>query len=281
MYKRRIAADAQGGFALVSHYTKGDVEMVFVLDVGNTNIVFGGMKHGEVIFTGRLSTDRNKTEEEYAIMFKTIMDINNSLPEGFEGAIISSVVPPLSAVLQKAVRLVTGKTALIVGPGVKTGLNIKIDDPAQLGSDLAVAAVAALSEYEPPIIVFDLGTATTVSVIDENACFRGGLLMPGVMISQSALSSNASQLPYISLDSPPNRVIGSSTIECMKSGLVHGNAAMIDGVIQRVEEELGRPATVVATGGLAVALLPYCHREIHYDPQLLLKGLWCIYAKNR
>lgn len=254
--------------------------MVFVLDVGNTTIVFGGMREGEIVFTGRLSTDRNKTEEEYAIMFKTIMDINNSHPEGFEGAIISSVVPPLSAILQRAVKLVTGRNAIIVGPGVKTGLNIKIDDPAQLGSDLAVAAVAAIAEYKPPIVIIDLGTATTVSVIDENSCFLGGLLMPGIMVSQQALSANTSQLPYISFDSSEKRVIGSSTIECMKSGLVHGNAAMIDGVIERIEEELGRPATVVMTGGLAGGLLPYCKREIQYDPQLLLKGLWRIYAKN-
>jgi len=253
--------------------------MILALDVGNSNIVFGCLDEEKVYFVGRLSTDRSCTEDEYAIRFKSLMELNGITPEMIKGSIISSVVPPLINMLVAAVEKSVGKTPIVVGPGVKTGLNIKIDNPAQLGSDLAVDAVAALDKYPVPLVVIDMGTATTVSVIDSNKYFLGGMILPGVRISQEALTSKTSLLQGISLEAP-KKVIGSNTIDSMKSGAIYGNAAVLDGLIERIEEELGEKVTAVATGGLSKSIVPYCKREIIVDDNLLLKGLWLIYKKN-
>jgi len=253
--------------------------MILALDVGNTNIVVGCIEDGKIICDGRLSTDHKKTMEEYAIHFKILLEMYNIDVKGFEGAIISSVVPPLTNALKQAVEKITGVTPLIVGPGVKTGLNIKTDNPTLLGADLVVDAVAAMNQYQAPLIIFDLGTATTCSVIDKNMNYIGGMIFPGVKVAADALSSNASQLPHISLEAPKN-VIGRNTSDCMKSGIIFGAASMLDGVIERVEEELGEKATVIATGGLSKCIIEHCKREIIYDNDLLIKGLWQIYCKN-
>ena len=196
-----------------------------------------------------------------------------------EGGIISSVVPELSVALQEAVKIVTGKDAMIVGSGLKTGLNIMIDNPAQLGSDLVVDAVAACAEHKKPILIFDMGTATTLSVIDDVGNYIGGMIIPGIRLATEALSKQTSQLPHISLETP-KKIMGTNTIDCMKSGAVFGNAAMLDGIIERVEEELGQKATVVATGGLTSCVVPHCKHKIICDKDLLLKGLFVIYNKN-
>ncbi|MEG2597148.1 MAG: type III pantothenate kinase, partial [Oscillospiraceae bacterium] len=234
------------------------------------------MDQEKIYFVGRMATDRSKTEDEYAIGFKNIIELNGFDPQSIEGSILSSVVPPLGNVLKEAIQKTTGTTPLIVGPGVKTGLNIKIDNPAQLGSDLVVNAVAAIREYEKPLIIFDMGTATTLSVINSAGSYLGGMIVPGVKVSQETLTARTSQLPSISLE-PPQKVIGTNTIDCMKSGAIYGNAAMLDGMIERVEEELGEIATVVATGGLSKCIVPYCNKKIICDNDLLLKGLWFIY----
>lgn len=254
--------------------------MILALDMGNTNIVFGAIDEKKIHFVSRLVTDLNKTEDEYAVVFNTILNMYNINRADITGAIISSVVPPLMNIIKDAVKTVLGITPMVVSPGLKTGLNIKIDNPAQLGSDLVVDAVAALNEYNAPFIVFDLGTATTASVVDKNHTYIGSVIMPGIVVSQDSLSSKTSQLPRIGLDAPET-VIGKNTIDCMRSGLVNGNAAMLDGMIERIEEELGMKTTVIATGGLAKFIVPYCKREgIIYDDDLLLKGLWIIYNKN-
>ncbi len=254
--------------------------MILAIDIGNTNIVLGGVADGRPCFQSRLSTDQNRTEDEYAVYFKHIFELYRVHQADLEGAIISSVVPPLTNPLARAVKLITGKEPLVVGPGVKTGLNILIDNPGQLGADLVVAAVATMDKYPLPQIIFDMGTATTTSVIDRKGNFLGGQILPGLRISLEALTSSTAQLPRISLEAP-DHVIGRNTIDSMKSGLVYGHAAMIDGLIARIEEELGDKATVIATGGLAPFLLPYCRREgILYDNELLLHGLWLIYQKN-
>ncbi|HAX72116.1 MAG TPA: type III pantothenate kinase [Firmicutes bacterium] len=253
--------------------------MILVLDVGNTNIVLGCIEENKTHFVARFSTDRRKTADEYAINFKNIIELNGISRADISGCIISSVVPPLTNALKEAVRKTTGIDPMVVGPGIKTGLNITIDNPAQLGSDLVVDAVAALAEYKAPLIVIDLGTATTVSVVDALGNYVGGLIYPGVKISQEALSSNTSQLPSISLEAP-KKVIGKNTIDCMKSGLINGSAAMIDGIIDRIEDEIGQPCTVVATGGLSNAIVPHCRKQIIIDDTLLLKGLLLIYKKN-
>lgn len=253
--------------------------MILALDVGNTNIVIGCIEDGKIVCDGRLSTDHKKTMEEYAIHFKILLEMYDIDVKGFDGAIISSVVPPLTNALKQAVEKITGVTPVIVGPGVKTGLNIKTDNPNLLGADLVVDAVAAMNEYKAPLIIFDLGTATTCSVIDKNNNYIGGMIFPGVKVAADALSSNASQLPHISLEAPKN-VIGRNTNDCMKSGIIFGAASMLDGVIERVEEEIGEKATVIATGGLAKCIIEHCKRKIVYDNDLLIKGLWQIYCKN-
>lgn len=196
-----------------------------------------------------------------------------------EGGIISSVVPELKIVMGRAMEELTGKRFLVVGSGIKTGLNIKMDNPSQLGADLVADAVAALSKYQPPLVFFDMGTATTLSVIDRQGSYIGGMIIPGLRLSVDSLSARAAQLPYINLDGP-EQLIGTNTISCMQAGAIYSNAAMIDGLLERVEEELGEPVTAVATGGLMAAVLPYCKRKVDYDENLMLEGLRILYHKN-
>ena len=217
---------------------------------------------------------------EYAIDIKMIMEINGVSPEEIEGAIISSVVPPLTKILQEALYKIIKKEALVVGPGIKNGMNILMDHPAQIGRDLIAVAVGGIAEYKLPLAIFDLGTATTLCVVDEKKNYIGGMIMPGIKTSLNALAENASQLKEIDLE-PPRRVIGKNTTECMRSGMIYSNAAAIDGIIDRVEEELGQTVTVVATGGLADLIVPFCRRKVLLDKDLLLKGLWVIYNKNK
>ena len=253
--------------------------MILALDVGNTNIVLGCIDDKNIIYEARIATDNRKTEYQYAVEFRSMLDIAGIDRAKITGAMMSSVVPPLISILKRAVELVAGCTPLVVGPGVKTGLNIMIDNPAQLGSDQVVDAIAALNEYRPPLIILDMGTATTVSVIDKKRNYLGGMIIPGVKISQESLTTSTSQLPKISIEAP-KKVIGTNTVDCMKSGAIFGNAAMVDGVIDRIENELGEKTTVIATGGLAESIIPFCRRNIIIDDQLLIKGLKIIYDKN-
>ena len=254
--------------------------MIIAIDMGNTNAVIGCMEGEKMVFTSHISTDRSKTVDEYALLFKGILEMHGIDPNALEGGIISSVVPMLRPVLRDAVERLTGKRPLLVGAGVKTGLNIKIDNPAQLGGDLVVAAVGACAKYPRPIVLFDMGTATTVSVIDGKGDFLGGMIIPGLRVAVDALSARASQLPLnISLEAPES-LIGANTIDCMRSGAIYGNAAMLDGIIDRVEEELCAPVTAVATGNLISMVLPYCERKIYPEPNLLLHGLRLLYEKN-
>lgn len=253
--------------------------MILAIDMGNTNIVVGGIDDCKTYFVERITTDDGRTALEYAIQIKNILEIHHICPDDIEGSIISSVVPPLNAILQSAVKKICGKRPLLVGSGMKTGLNILMDNPKTVGSDLIVDAVAASSEHPCPLIVIDMGTATTIVVVDQNGNYIGGVILPGLKVSLDSLSSKTAQLPHISLDVPP-KVIGKNTIDCMRSGIIYGNAAMMDGIIDRMEAELGQPATVVATGGLARFVTPLCRHEIIYDDALLLKGLLILYRKN-
>lgn len=254
--------------------------MILALDVGNTNIVLGVMKEGRILFQGRLCTDKSQTEMEYAILFKNILELHHISPEMIDGAIISSVVPPVNAILEEAIRFVTGCEAMLVNFKRNTGLIIDIDTPSQLGNDVIVDAVAALEEYPPPLIIFDLGTATTISVVNEEKVYIGGVILPGIKVSQEALSGRTSQLPSIGLEAPAN-VIGRNTVDCMKSGMLYGTAAMMDGMIDRIEEELGQKATAIATGGLAWFVAEHCKRPVICDDDLLLKGLWKVYQNEQ
>lgn len=254
--------------------------MILAVDIGNTNIVIGIIKDtGEILFTARISTDRTFTADQYGVQFKSIVGLYNFDIKDVGGCIISSVVPPVLNEVAEGIKILIGTEPIIVGPGVKTGLNILMDNPAQVGSDLIVNAVSALEKFKLPVIVIDMGTATTISVVDENRNYIGGCIMPGVKVSLDAISQRAAQLPGISL-SNPKKAIGKNTIECMRSGVVYGNAAMIDGMVERIERELGQKGTVVATGGISGFIVPHCKKKIIYDENLLLRGLYIIYKKN-
>ena len=253
--------------------------MILAVDIGNSNIVIGGLDGMQILFEARLRTDATKTSDEYCIDLKMILEVYGVQSSQVEGAIISSVVPQVLNSMQTALKKLTGHTALVVGPGLKTGLNIKIENPAQTGADLVVASVAALREHKAPIIVIDMGTATTVTVIDETGAFIGGSICPGVKISLDALTERTALLPGLQLDQP-KRAIGKNTIDCMRSGIMLGTACMLDGLIQRFEEEIGSNATVVATGGIAKFIIPMCRTPIIYDKDLLLKGLAILYRDN-
>ncbi len=257
--------------------------MILAIDVGNTNIVLGGIDQKQIYFAERISTDLSKTELEYAVLIKTIFELYSISPQTLDGTMISSVVPPLINILKKAVKKLSAAPVKVVGPGIRTGLNILMDHPAQLGSDLVVGAVAAIAEYEPPLILIDMGTATTISVIDKNRNYIGGLIIPGIRTSLDSLVSRTSQLPRISMEEPKH-VIGKNTIDCMRSGIIYGNAALIDGMISRIKVELGlngEQVTILATGGLSGSIIPLCREKIILEENLLLKGLWELYEKNK
>lgn len=255
--------------------------MLLAIDAGNTNIVLGCMEGDTLRFTARVRTDRAKTEDEYALIFRNLFDLHQLNRRSVEGAILSCVVSELTDVLCKAVETVIKKKPLVVGAGLKTGLNIKIDNPAQLGADLVADAVAATAKYPKPLLIFDMGTANTMSVVDGKGRFLGGAIMAGPRLSVDMLAARTSQLPRIELDTPP-KLICSNTVHCMQSGAIYGHAAMIDGLIDRVEEELGEPlASVVATGGLFGRIAPYCKHRIIWDDHLMLDGLRIIYEKNK
>lgn len=255
--------------------------MILAIDIGNTNIVIGCVDKEKTYFIERLSTVHTKTELEYAVDIKMVLDIYQMTADDIEGCIISSVVPQITNVARKAAeKIFPNKQVMILGPGIKTGLNIMMEQPGQLGADLVAAAVAGIAEYPAPMIIIDMGTATTASVIDEKKNYIGGMILPGVGVSLDALTSRASQLSGISVEKP-KRVIGKNTIECMKSGVLYSSAGALDGIIERIEEELGQKTTVIATGGLAKKIVPFCKQEILLDEDMMLKGLRIIYEKNK
>ena len=254
--------------------------MILAVDIGNSNIVLGCIEDRKIKKEARIATDLIKTSDQYCAELKNMLDLLEIPVDSIEGSIISSVVPPLLNSFKTAIRKLTGKVPLVVGPGIKTGLNILLDNPALAGGDLIVAAVAALAEYPAPMLITHMGTATTIPAIDAKKNYLGGCICPGVKISAEALSGRTAQLPAISLEAP-QKAIGRNTIDSMRSGLMMGSAAMLDGMIDRMEEELGHPVTVIATGGIARFVIPMCRRKIHYDKDLLLKGLLRLYENNK
>ena len=254
--------------------------MILTVDIGNSNIVLGGVEGDSIALEARLRTDITKTSDEYCIDLKMILDVYNVAPSEIEGTIIASVVPQVLNSMQTAVKKLTGKESLVVGPGLKTGLNIKVENPSQTGADLVVGSVAALREHKPPLIIIDMGTATTMTVLDENGALIGGCICPGVKISMDALTDRTALLPGLQLDKP-KKAIGLKTIDVMRSGIMMGNACMLDGMVERMEAELGSKATVIATGGIAKFIVPMCKTPIIYDKDLLVKGLAALYRDNK
>ena len=251
------------------------------IDAGNTYITIGVMDDKNIYLSSRLKTDRFRTADEYAVILYELFQIHGIDVEMLEGGIISSVVPSLKQTLQDAVHKIIGKQCLIVGPGLRNGLKIKIDNPAQLGSDLVAEAVAAAAGYHGPVLIVDMSTATTVSVVGKNSDYLGCLIMPGMTISLEALCAHTAQLPHISLAEGPRGVVGTNTNDCIVNGVIYGNAAMIDGVVERISEELQEEPVVIAMGEHCEQIVPYCQKKILVDKELLLKGLRIIYLRNR
>ena len=254
--------------------------MILTIDIGNSNIVVAGVEGDDIVFEARLRTDSTKTSDEYCIDLKMILEVYGINAGKIEGSIIASVVPQVLNSVQTAIKKLTGKAALVVGPGLKTGLNIRVENPSQTGADLVVGAVAALREHKPPMIIVDMGTATTIMVLDKDGAFIGGAIAPGVKISLDALTDRTALLPGLQLDQP-KKAIGRNTIDCMRSGIMMGSACMLDGMVERMEAELEAKATVVVTGGISKFVIPMCKTPMIYDKDLLVKGLAVLYRENK
>lgn len=254
--------------------------MLLAIDIGNTNIVIGCIEDDKIVCEARIATDKTRTSDQYGVEIKTMIEAYGCRIEDVEDCIISSVVPPVFNAVRSGVYKITERQPMVVGHGLKTGLDIRMDNPAQVGSDRIVIAVAALAKRQAPLILIDMGTATTVEVIEPKNKYMGGVIMPGARLSLDALTSNTAQLPGINLDRP-GRIIAKNTVDSMRSGIMYGTAAMLDGVIDRIEEELGRPSTIVATGGVAPYVIPLCKHKIALERDLLLRGLNVIYKMNK
>lgn len=257
--------------------------MILAIDMGNTNIKVGIISEGESLSVKeeRLMTDYDKTSMEYALMIMSILEFYKVYREDFEGAVISSVVPPLTGVIETAVKKALGLKPLIVNGSMDMSISLeKLPIPELLGADLIIGAEAAFNLYKPPVIIINMGTATTLTLVGESGRFEGGLILPGLKTSISALASGTAQLPEIDLSSPGS-VITIDTVESMRSGIIYGNAAQLDGLIGRMEAELAKTCTVVATGGLSRFVIPYCRHDILMDDKLLMKGLLMLYKRNK
>ena len=253
--------------------------MILAVDIGNSGIVFGGFQEDNLLFTSRIRTDPTKTSDEYCIDLMSILDVYRHGREEIEGSIIASVVPQVTNAMKTALKKITGRECLIVGPGIRSGLQLKIENPALTGADLVVGAVGALQEHKPPMIVVDMGTATSMTVLNQEGAMVGGCICPGVQVSLDALTSRTALLPGLQLDQP-KRAIGKNTIECMRSGVMLGAACMLDGMVARMEQELGSKTQVILTGRIAKFIAPLCETPLIYDKNLTLKGLAVLYREN-
>ena len=254
--------------------------MLLAIDIGNTHIVIGAIENDKIVCEARIATDKTRTSDQYGVEIKSMLEAFGCRIEDVEDCIISSVVPPVFNAVRSGVYKIIERPPMVVGHGLKTGLDIRMDHPAQVGSDRIVIAVAALAKRQAPLILIDMGTATTVEVIEPRNKYMGGVIMPGARISLDALTNSTAQLPGINLDKP-GKIIAKNTVDSMRSGIMYGTAAMLDGVIDRIEEELGHPSTIVATGGVAPHVIPLCRHKIAIERDLLLRGLNVIYKMNK
>jgi type III pantothenate kinase len=254
--------------------------MILAIDIGNSNIMLGGFEGDKLKYVVSISTETNKTSDEYASKILGVLEVHRIMDKAIDGAIISSVVPPLNSVIREAVKTLWGITPLVVGPGIKTGINIHCDTPSAVGADLICSCVAAQMLYGSPALIVDMGTATKMMVVNEKGAFIGVSIIPGVLMGLNSLSEHTAQLPKVGLD-VPKCVIGKNTSDSMKSGVIFGNASMVDGMIERINCEAGAELPVYATGGFADLIIPHCKHNIKIDKHLVLKGLNIIYNKNK
>ncbi|WP_337484720.1 type III pantothenate kinase [Porcipelethomonas sp.] len=255
--------------------------MILAVDIGNSTVVMGLINNSELIASRKTVTDISELEVNYKEEIKTLLKSHSISESKIEGAIISSVVPLLTDILREAVCDIFKLEPITVNSESITGIDIITDNPSQLGSDRIADATAGINEYGAPLVIIDMGTATTVSVINPENQFLGGLILPGVRTSLNSLINNTSQLPRIKLGTPSERIIGTNTVSSIENGIVYGTAAQIDGLIQRISNELDFDPKIIATGGNAGAVIPYCKSKIIYDKNLLLKGLYIIYKNEK
>ncbi|MGN7765812.1 MULTISPECIES: type III pantothenate kinase [Paenibacillus] len=255
--------------------------MMLAVDIGNTNIVLGVYRGRELLHHFRLSTARQSTSDEYGVLIHNLFHMSNISFKDVEGVIISSVVPPLVQVIVEMCVKYIGKEPLLVGPGIKTGLNLRYENPREVGADRIVNAVAAIEQYKCPLVVVDFGTATTFDCIDAGANYLGGAIVPGLGISTEALYQRASKLPRIELEKP-KKVIGRNTVHAMQAGIIFGYAGQVEGIVKRIKLEMNAPVLkVIATGGLATLIAGETECIDEVNPMLTLEGLRIIYDRNK
>lgn len=255
--------------------------MIITISIGNSNLTIGGYD-GKRIFTAEIQSDAKKTSDQYAAEIKNVTILYGINTAGVDGAIIASVVPKLTAVIDEAVRKLFGIKAMILGPGIKSGLNIRIENPAQLGADMVAASVAAIENRnnDLPCIVCNLGTVTAMGVINSEKMFCGAVIAAGVDTTLDGFTERTSLLPEVTLE-PPKSIIGKNSVQSVQSGLIFGTAAMIDGLILKIEKELGRKAKIIATGKMCKYIIPYCETQVEVREHLISDGLYIIYKKNK
>ncbi len=253
--------------------------MIFVVDVGNTNIVLGIYDGATLLHHWRIATNRSATPDEYGILIYNLFQHASVRTDDIEGAIVSSVVPPVNATLEQTLKKYIRRAPMFVGPGMKTGLNIRYENPRDVGADRIVNAVAGIQIYGPPLVIVDFGTATTFCYIDEKGDYIGGAIAPGIGISTEALYQRAAKLPRIEL-TKPRSTVGRTTVSSMQSGIIFGFAGQVDGIVQRIREEHRTHPKVVATGGLAELIAGESRTIDIVNPLLTLQGLQIIYERN-
>lgn len=255
--------------------------MILAVDMGNTNIKIGVIKDEHDIIEERVTTAFDKTSMEYTMDIVSILQFHGIDKRDIEGAILTSVVPPLTGTISSAIRKVLGFTPLMVSRKIKMDISLrKTKYPERVGADLIIGAEAAYTNFRAPVIIVNMGTATTITIVNREGEYLGGVILPGLRVSLNSLSANAAQLPPISLQRP-GKVIADNTVDSMRSGILYGNAAQIDGIIDRMEAELGESCSLVATGGLARFVIPLCRHRIELDPALLMKGMLKLYSMNQ
>jgi len=253
--------------------------MLLAIDVGNTNIVYGLFREKELVHQFRVETGRGRTSDEYAVVLRQLLAMHGLGPEVVTGAIVASVVPPLTEIMADLVRRAFGREALMVGPGIRTGMSILYENPREVGADRIVNAVAAYDKVKGGVIVVDFGTATTFDCVTPKGEYLGGVIAPGVQISADALFVRAAKLPRVEISVPP-KVVGRNTVHSMQSGIVYGYVGLVDGLVERLRVELGYPCSVLATGGIAPLITPLSRTIQEADEDLTLVGLRVLYERN-
>lgn len=253
--------------------------MLLTVDIGNTNVVFGLYDGEKLVHTMRVATVKTRTEDEYGVLLLELLALRRVSPKSIEAAILASVVPPLTEVMAEAIRGAFAREPIIVGTGTKTGIPVLYENPREVGSDRIVNAVAAYERVRGPVIVVDLGTATTFDCISPKGEYLGGVIVPGLRVSLDGLLASAAKLHPIELTAPP-RVLGRNTTHAIQSGVVLGHASLIDGMIERLEAELEYKSEVIATGGLAALVAKHSRHIEHIDVNLTLEGLRILHARN-